>query len=456
MESLLDLLSPMRSPFSRTRAEVDEPVEDPGEPTSPRPREISTKPENPVEPVQLVSLEGTRFQVHEKALEVLRGAEGDVAVVSCCGRSRQGKSFLLNVLLRKMFEIGDHETFDGFRTSGSTEPCTKGEPPPSSSRSLAPSLTPFAALPPPARTHILGLYLWPEPLTGTKNGRKLSVFFLDSEGVDAYDQTATYSAEVFSMAVLLSSVFVYNSVGAIDESAIDKLSLVCELTRLIKGRPSDADEMPSLVWLLRDFFLDFDGEGGAAGYLETALAPRGSSRGGGHRDEIRDAVKSLFPVRDCVAVARPHNEERELRRLADLPVSGLRREFRDGVEKVYQKILDRVRPKRFGDRRLDGPMLADLVRVYAESINEGAVPTIATAWEGVARAQCEKAAGLARAKYRDKLEAAPAAKAEEAELQRRHRAATDAALAVFDESCAGGKELGSGRRAALVAELVRL
>ena len=48
---------------------------------------------------------------------------------------------------------------------------------------------------------------------------------MDSEGVDAYDQTATYSAEVFSMAVLLSSVFVYNSVGAIDESAIDKLSL---------------------------------------------------------------------------------------------------------------------------------------------------------------------------------------------------------------------------------------
>ena len=76
MESLLDLLSPMRSPFSRTRAEVDEPVEDQGEPTSPRPRETSTKPENRVEPVQLVSLEGTRFQVHEKALEVLRGAEG--------------------------------------------------------------------------------------------------------------------------------------------------------------------------------------------------------------------------------------------------------------------------------------------------------------------------------------------------------------------------------------------
>ena len=131
---------------------------------------------------------------------------------------------------------------------------------------------------------ILGCrYLWPEPLTGTKSGRSLSVFFLDSEGIDSYDQTQNYSAEVFSMAVLLSSVFIYNSMGAIDESALDKLSLVCELSNMIRGREESReralseegsagarDQMPSLVWLLRDFFLDFE-DGNATDYLEKAL-----------------------------------------------------------------------------------------------------------------------------------------------------------------------------------------
>jgi hypothetical protein len=35
---------------------------------------------------------------------------------------------------------------------------------------------------------------------------------LDSEGIDAYDQTGQYSTQIFSLAVLLSSLFVYNQV----------------------------------------------------------------------------------------------------------------------------------------------------------------------------------------------------------------------------------------------------
>ena len=33
---------------------------------------------------------------------------------------------------------------------------------------------------------------------------------LDTEGIDSYDQTGRYSTQVFCLALLLSSVFVYN------------------------------------------------------------------------------------------------------------------------------------------------------------------------------------------------------------------------------------------------------
>ncbi len=42
--------------------------------------------------------------------------------------------------------------------------------------------------------------------------------------------------QVFSLAVLLSSVFVYNQLGSIDAIAIERLAMTCELAKRIKQR----------------------------------------------------------------------------------------------------------------------------------------------------------------------------------------------------------------------------
>lgn len=42
-------------------------------------------------------------------------------------------------------------------------------------------------------------------------------------------QTGQYSTQIFSLAVLLSSLFVFNQMGGIDEAALDRLSLVTEV-----------------------------------------------------------------------------------------------------------------------------------------------------------------------------------------------------------------------------------
>lgn len=44
-----------------------------------------------------------------------------------------------------------------------------------------------------------------------------------------FAQTGQYSTQIFSLAVLLSSLFVYNQMGGIDEAALDRLSLVTEV-----------------------------------------------------------------------------------------------------------------------------------------------------------------------------------------------------------------------------------
>jgi hypothetical protein len=44
-------------------------------------------------------------------------------------------------------------------------------------------------------------------------------------------------------------------------------------------------------------------------------------------------------------------------------------------------IFRRAVPKRFGAQFVTGPVLAGLVHAYVNAINQGAVPTIATAWQ---------------------------------------------------------------------------
>jgi hypothetical protein len=67
---------------------------------------------------------------------------------------------------------------------------------------------------------------------------------LDTEGIDAWDQTGQYSVQIFSLAVLLSSLFVYNQMGGIDEAALDRLSLVTEMTKHIRVRASSGGAVP--------------------------------------------------------------------------------------------------------------------------------------------------------------------------------------------------------------------
>ena len=43
---------------------------------------------------------------------------------------------------------------------------------------------------------------------------------VDTEGIGALDEDSTHDVRIFALAILLSSYFIYNSVGSIDENAL--------------------------------------------------------------------------------------------------------------------------------------------------------------------------------------------------------------------------------------------
>lgn len=68
----------------------------------------------------------------------------------------------------------------------------------------------------------------------TVAGLPCNIIVLDSEGIGALEEDSNHDTRIFSLAVLLSSMFIYNSVGALDEGALQGLSLVTSLAKHIR------------------------------------------------------------------------------------------------------------------------------------------------------------------------------------------------------------------------------
>ncbi|KAK9820375.1 hypothetical protein WJX72_009644 [[Myrmecia] bisecta] len=291
--------------------------------------------------------------------------------------------------------------------------------------------------------------MWSAPVERRNaDGSKYNLVLLDTEGIDAWDQTGQYSTQIFSLAVLLSSLFVYNQMGGIDEAAIDHLSLVTEMTKHVRVRAGSAggenaselaDFTPSFLWLLRDFYLTLEENGRKLSpreYLETALRNvEGTGKSIEAKNEIRTSIKSLFPDRDCFSLVRPMHDEKELARLDSIPPAQMRPEFREGLAQLTRVIFSRAQPKRLGNQIITGPMLAALTSAYVDAINNGAVPTIATAWQGVAEAECRRAADAAERAYQQAFN--KDVDAEEVMLEAEHQRALGVAQKAFDEVAVG-------------------
>lgn len=377
---------------------------------------IDTEPSNAGRPIKFIYYdESGKFKVHPDAVDALMQIKGPIGVVSVCGRARQGKSFLLNQLLGRS---------TGFQVGSTHQPCTKG------------------------------IWIWSEPLKrAALGGTECSLVLLDCEGIDAYDQTGTYSAQIFSLAILLSSLFVYNQMGVIDEAALDCLSLVSEMTKHIHVKASGEKETvpdlghfsPVFVWLLRDFYLDLKEDNTKitpCNYLELALRPvLGSRKDVAARNKIRESIRALFPNRECFTLVSPLNNEADLQHLDRVLLDKYRPEFLSGLNMLAKFVFERTKPKQVGGTVMTGPILVGITKSFLDSLNRGAVPTISSSWQNVEESECQKAFNTAIEVYMSAFDRTKPA--DEVSLREVHDEAVQKSISVYNASAVG---VGSARQ----------
>jgi hypothetical protein len=151
----------------------------------------------------------------------------------------------------------------------------------------------------------------------------MKVLVIDTEGFAGLDENSNHDTRIFLFSLLLSSFFIYNSVGSIDENALQNLSLIVNLAKDIqvksRGGESDPEEIaqyfPSFLWIVRDFALKLIDTSGnsinSKDYLESALqAQKGVSDAVESKNRIRRLLKLFFKERDCCTMIRPLEDEK--------------------------------------------------------------------------------------------------------------------------------------------------
>ena len=117
----------------------------------------------------------------DTALELLETIHKPVAVLSIAGPTRTGKSYILSRFL------GDSEAFELGHTMRA---CTKG--------------------------------IWMS--TSVLESSEYCILLLDTEGIDSVnDMQASYDAKILVTTLLLSSYFIYNSLGVPRNNDLQKL-----------------------------------------------------------------------------------------------------------------------------------------------------------------------------------------------------------------------------------------
>uniref|UniRef100_A0A8C1JRF8 GB1/RHD3-type G domain-containing protein n=1 Tax=Cyprinus carpio TaxID=7962 RepID=A0A8C1JRF8_CYPCA len=301
-----------------------------------------------------------KLHVRKEAKDILDGITEPVVVVSVVGLYRTGKSYLMNRLAGQQ---------SGFALGSTIESKTKG------------------------------IWMWcvPHP---NKKGHTLVL--LDTEGLgDVEKGDEKHDTWIFCLAVLLSSTLVYNSLGVIDNTALEKLHYVTELTENIRVKAKvgqheeeSADFMrvfPSFVWAVRDFTLELkrgDKLITSDEYLEGALKPKtGSSPQTAQFNLPRNCLRQFFAVRKCFVFPRPASTQ-NMRRMEQLTEEELESEFLEQANNFCCYVYNNAEPKTVtGGCTLTGTALGNLAEVYVEAIRSGNVPCLENAVVSLAKIQ---------------------------------------------------------------------
>ncbi|XP_075705277.1 guanylate-binding protein 7-like [Rhinoderma darwinii] len=243
-----------------------------------------------------------------------------------------------------------------------------------------------------------------------------TLVLLDTEGLgDVEKGNSQNDSWIFALAVLLSSTLVFNSMGTIDQQAMEQLHYVTELTEKIKVKSTeqasdfedDSSEFkrffPSFVWCVRDFNLQLQLNGKDITedeYLKNALKLKpGLSTTIRNYNLPRECILHYFHSHKCFVFDRPASKT-DLQNLDNVEESQLDPAFVKQTKKFCAHINEESPVKTLsGGYMMTGRGLGDVAISYVEAIRSGSIPSMENAVLALAKIENSRAIQEALSKY---------------------------------------------------------
>ena len=82
-----------------------------------------------------------------------------------------------------------------------------------------------------------GIWMWDQPIVDENDDSTVSIL-IDTEGLHSSERSTDVDLKIFALTVLLSSSFVFNQVGPINEQALSDLNIIVNLVKYF-GKDGD-------------------------------------------------------------------------------------------------------------------------------------------------------------------------------------------------------------------------
>ena len=286
------------------------------------------------EPVEFITTgSGSELVLNEDIIPLLEKETRPVTVICVVGPYRTGKSYLLNRIMNNK---------RGFPLGSNVEAETKG------------------------------IWLWMGDFFGDPTR---AVILLDTEGLDdPVKGDPSHDMNLFALSLLLSSLFVYNTMGTVDAKSIQGLHYASEIGDIIQadaGENNFAQHFPDFIWAVRDHFLELNIKGQSVTpteYLEHSLTLKvGTGKHISDYNSIREALRAFFPRRKCCVFPRPVSSNSQLRKLDQLQEKDLESDFLEATT-IFLREVKNAKPKHIKGSAVNGRTFLILAQQYLDAI----------------------------------------------------------------------------------------
>lgn len=349
----------------------------------------TTQKLRPNKPIPLIHRTSSNWEINSEIKNILNDVSKPVKVLCIAGPFRKGKSYILNAFLgveKDGFELGHG-------VNGKTR----------------------------------GIWIW------VKEETDHTLICLDTEGLfDPNNPEPDIDIQIFTLSMLLSSYLIINVQTSLDRNIIENCQMISEITKYIttnvKNQNSTnniiksivSQNLPSLLFLIRDFTLDLEEFKNPKDYLIKSLSVEEDEKKGRTdldklkiqtRNNVRKGFLNDFKAGlNCETLICPVDDMKNNLKKIETDPSVIKPEFKNQVDNLIKILKIDLKTKKMFDgnnlnqfQEVSETGFVLLLNQYVQAINNDILPNIGTTFDLVLNNQTQELKEKAIIEYKEEM-----------------------------------------------------